>query len=283
LNDLAIIIYILTFVLLQPSIPSISRNRTPKTGVVPSLYTAHVACMLSNTMEEVYRLQYVTDSRGEGGGMSGIACQSLGTLSFDMASVGAGGVGRVATPRGPATPGATAAFGSADKDADSVGGNDSANSSAIKAPQLILPDADEEDDEEEEGDKSSDDSGEEGGEDEHQPPRRSARTSASNSPDDEEMEVEEEGEAMDIGDDQDDVEDEEGASGEDEPSSRRGGGRRSARGRGSGPASNGKPGAKAGAKASAGDAGGDAPAGGEAAGEGEAAGKPSGRGGSKKR
>lgn len=187
------------------------RSRSPKQGVAPSLYKAHVAFVLSNTMEEVFRLQYITDSSGEISGKSGVACQCLGALSFDLSTVDAQTIGNVATPRAVMTP--KAALGSADD-----GGMDSASSSAVKAPQLILPDADENSDEDD--DKSSGDSDGEGEEEEEHPVRRATRagrgSAASSSPtsmegDEELMEDgDENGSAMENG-----IEEEDGSDDED--------------------------------------------------------------------
>lgn len=195
------------------------RSRPPMRGVAPSLYKAHVAFVLSNTMEEVFRLQYISKSAGETCGISGVACQCLGALSFDMSTVDAATIGNVATPRGAITPKASMVSGDIDN------GGDSANSSAVKAPQLILPDADENSDEDE-IEKSSDES--DGEEEEDAPAPRTTRASrgsaASSSPmelDDDDLEDgDENGDTGDNGSNMENgAEDEEG-SGEDDGSER---------------------------------------------------------------
>jgi paired amphipathic helix protein Sin3a len=121
------------------------RSRNIKSGTLPSLYRKHVAHCLSNTLEEVYRLQYVTRAVGDTRGNSAVICQFLGTLSFDEEADGAYSAADVSTPRPSQTP---RAMGSA--------GSDGQTNSTIKAPQLVLPDAEEDDEEEDEEDEGED-------------------------------------------------------------------------------------------------------------------------------
>ena len=123
------------------------RSRTPESGTLPSLYLAHVAYCLSNTMEEVYRLQYVTSAIGETNGSSAVLCQFIGILTFDPTVIAPGDSGpmAIATPRGVQTPMGAGSSGFAASAGS--GGHDSAS----KAPQLVLPDAEEEEDEDDEG------------------------------------------------------------------------------------------------------------------------------------
>lgn len=121
------------------------RSRNIKSGTLPSLYRKHVAHCLSNTLEEVYRLQYITTAAGETRGNSAVVCQLLGTLSFDEEAEGTYSAADVSTPRPSQTP---RAMGSA--------GSDSLTNSTIKAPQLVLPDAEEDEDEEDEEEEDGD-------------------------------------------------------------------------------------------------------------------------------
>ena len=59
-------------------------HRTRASKVDAALYQAHVACSLSNTLEEVYRMQLVTSEDGA----TQVGCQYLGNLSGAQVEVG---------------------------------------------------------------------------------------------------------------------------------------------------------------------------------------------------
>jgi hypothetical protein len=198
------------------------RSRNIKSGTLPSLYRKHVAHCLSNTLEEVYRLQYVTRAVGDTRGNSAVVCQFLGTLSFEEEAEGAYSAADVSTPRPSQTP---RAMGSA--------GSDGLTNSTIKAPQLVLPDAEEDDEEEDEEEEGEDGDSENNPDDGLEDGRRVAMDIAvANDGEEDEGGEDDEDDGMDNEDETVTKENEDGDEGSEEGGRGGGGRRRSAGGRG---------------------------------------------------